>query len=74
MQHSCIQSCLAHSMNAAALHAIKNWILRNFSTQNSKDDAGGGACLSSAAVLSTLRGYNLIQTVGRGPFKPPAQL
>jgi hypothetical protein len=28
-------------MNAAALHAIKNWILRNFAAQNSKDDACG---------------------------------
>ena len=39
MQRSCIQSSLAHSMNAAALHAIKNWIPRNFAPQNSKDDA-----------------------------------
>jgi hypothetical protein len=39
MQRSCIQFSHNHAMNAAALHAIKNWILRNFATQNSKDDA-----------------------------------
>jgi hypothetical protein len=39
MQRNCIQPFPNHAMNAATLHASKNWILRNFAPQNSKDDA-----------------------------------